>query len=257
MKKLKMLFAGILVLIMALGVVACGGGGNAEFNGNYNAQASEEQVAGLSAKIEGKSQVSELLSYEMEMDQTLNYDGMKTVTSMKIVASGTSAADLKMSGTGTSKITMQGQTIKGTYKLYMTDGWMYIDMTMAGYTEKYKMQVYDPSQAGAAMGGSASAKDLDEIIASGGQIYIDEQADGTTKIKAVYEDNLMVEGSALGADMTMYFILDAEGNTTSVRMTCDVNISGIELKIDMTMKAKDVTVSVPGGLADDSSYELM
>lgn len=254
MKKLKLLLASILALIMALGVTACGDGGNGAFAGDYKQAATEEQVQNLAEKIEGKAQATDLLCYEMVVKQTLNYDGMKTVTDMKVGVSGTSATDMKMSGTGNSKITMQGQTVKGKYNLYMTDGWMYIDMTMAGYTEKYKQKVFDPSAASGAIGGSSVAtQDLSKIIEDGQEIFIDEQADGTTKIKATYKD--VVQGIVV--EMTAYFILDAEGNTTAIRMTCDTEIEDVVLKIDITMTAKDVAVSVPDGIATDSSYELM
>ena len=252
MKKLKLLLASILALILALGVTACGG--KDAFAGDYKQAATEEQVQNLAEKIEGKTQATDLLCYEMVVKQTLNYDGMKTVTDMKVGVSGTSATDMKMSGKGNSKITMQGQTVKGTYNLYMTGGWMYIEMSMAGYTEKYKQEVYDPSAASGAIGGSSIAtQDLAELIEEGQEIYIDEQADGTTKIKATYKD--VVQGIA--AEMTAYFILDAEGNTTAIRMTCDTEVEDVVLKIDITMTAKDVTVTVPNGLAEDSSYEVM
>ncbi len=103
-------------------------------------------------------------------------------------------------------------------------------------------------------GGAAQTNDLSVLLEDEtAKIYIDEQADGTTKVKAVYMDK--VEG--VNAEMTMYFLLDAEGNTTAIKLTCDTSAEGVVIKINMTMTAKDITVTVPDGLAEDSSYEEM
>ncbi len=135
MKKLKLLLASILALILALGVTACGG--KDAFAGDYKQAATEEQVQNLAEKIEGKAQATDILGYEMVLKQTIDAEGMKTETNLTLKAAGTSAADLKMSGDGTSKVTMGGQSMKGDIGVYMTDGWMYMSMEIAGYTDKY------------------------------------------------------------------------------------------------------------------------